>query len=71
MQKADIEEDALKTNQYYFSGIEKCRGLFTEQVSNLIEEIYDGMKKQDGDNQIEKVVELLWDHIHQHFYGRD
>lgn len=66
MQKADIEEDALKQISI-ISAVSKNAEDFTEQVSNLIEEIYDGMKKQDGDNQIEKVVELLWDHIHQHF----
>ena len=66
MQKADIEEDALKQISI-ISAVSKNAEDFTEQVSNLIEEIYDGMKKQDGDNQIEKVVDLLCDLIHQHF----
>lgn len=66
LQKTDIEEDTLRqlnviATQSY------CVENFTDKICGLIEEIYENISREDGDNQIENVVDILWAHIHKHF----
>ncbi|MDY3917683.1 MAG: response regulator [Candidatus Limivivens sp.] len=65
-QETDIEADALGQINVISAQAENVMD-FVEKICRLIEEIYASMTVVDSDKQVEKVAELLWENIHQHF----